>query len=946
MKRCFTLALLLTLSSLTALFAQIRTISGRLKDTDNSPLPGVNIFIKGTTVGTTTDADGYYSLEVPVGSTLVFSFVGMVTREVVVTADNFQAPGAKGASRQNRRKAKPMPSSLFADSAIVPTVGVAVLHDQSPVYYGQVPDPKTIRGIRRIGNRYVIRAADMSDRRTGFELQFSTFIGADRITQLPALQDQYAQGRPQNGTPTWRGADDREIFSWGPLARTLEYDGSFYPFDPRGRLVAAGMGNGTPAQTFNARSLFRTGWTSANELILTLPARRNGTVVFDVENRSRSGVIPNASYDKLNASVNVKNFQWTKKININARAAYNRSAGKLITHGSNLATIIGSVYRTPSTFDNKPYQLEDGSLRTHAPLYADNPYALVNQLPDRDELHRITSMLNLRYMHSGHFDLYAGGDTDTQRGQNIFGLPPGYAGYHRGRLTNRRDEQTAINAFITPTYHRYYNNDLKISLNYQVNYTTRSLHRTDGFIFPDAYNAAAQPALQVTSGNKLSRTSHELSLDANYQVAWLRLHLNDRAYFSNTVRPGSYTNFFPTAGLNMNLKQLLYYYLDPVSVLNLYGSISRTIREAPLLYSNWSYGSTRMQVQDYASFFESAELYFNPALAPETERKFEAGTRFAVFNYALSLEMNYYNNRTSNFVAPQWNGSRYELANVAAIKNYGTNITLGYLNRSWHRNVSWGMDLRWSKYASLVDELYDSNTWVPLAGFSTIQSVLAPGKPVGAIYGTGYLRDAGGRVVIGSDGFPVKDPQLRMLGSPIPDWTLGISPHLRFRQLKLSVVIDCRRGGQMWNGTRAALDYLGRSASTAAARNTANYVFEGVTEQGAVNTTPVSFADPDAPVSQNRWTRYGWDGVGEEHIERASWVRLSETVISYTHRLSNSNFIKEIKVQLTGHNLLLITGYGGVDPSSNLFGYTTGAGLDLFNIPSTRSYSAQLTFKL
>jgi TonB-linked SusC/RagA family outer membrane protein len=51
---------------------------------DNSPLPGVNVIIKGTTTGTSTAFDGTYRLSVPDNATLVFSFVGFVTQEVAV----------------------------------------------------------------------------------------------------------------------------------------------------------------------------------------------------------------------------------------------------------------------------------------------------------------------------------------------------------------------------------------------------------------------------------------------------------------------------------------------------------------------------------------------------------------------------------------------------------------------------------------------------------------------------------------------------------------------------------------------------------------------------------------------------------------------------------------------------------------------------------------------
>ncbi|MDG2357284.1 MAG: carboxypeptidase-like regulatory domain-containing protein, partial [Polaribacter sp.] len=60
------------------------TIKGFLadKETNNEPLPFANIQIKGTTIGTTTDFDGNYFLNVPAGShVLVFSFLGYQTVE-------------------------------------------------------------------------------------------------------------------------------------------------------------------------------------------------------------------------------------------------------------------------------------------------------------------------------------------------------------------------------------------------------------------------------------------------------------------------------------------------------------------------------------------------------------------------------------------------------------------------------------------------------------------------------------------------------------------------------------------------------------------------------------------------------------------------------------------------------------------------------------------------
>ncbi|MEZ5103490.1 MAG: TonB-dependent receptor [Draconibacterium sp.] len=68
---------------------QQRTVSGKVSDSDGEPLPGVTVVVKGTTQGTVTNADGEYTLtNLPEDATLVFSFVGMQTKEIEVGNQN------------------------------------------------------------------------------------------------------------------------------------------------------------------------------------------------------------------------------------------------------------------------------------------------------------------------------------------------------------------------------------------------------------------------------------------------------------------------------------------------------------------------------------------------------------------------------------------------------------------------------------------------------------------------------------------------------------------------------------------------------------------------------------------------------------------------------------------------------------------------------------------
>jgi Ca-activated chloride channel homolog len=67
-----------------------RTINGRVTSADDgSPLPGVNVLLKGTRTGSVTDASGNYSIVVPAsGGTLVFSFIGLATKEFKLGASD------------------------------------------------------------------------------------------------------------------------------------------------------------------------------------------------------------------------------------------------------------------------------------------------------------------------------------------------------------------------------------------------------------------------------------------------------------------------------------------------------------------------------------------------------------------------------------------------------------------------------------------------------------------------------------------------------------------------------------------------------------------------------------------------------------------------------------------------------------------------------------------
>ena len=414
---------------------------------------------------------------------------------------------------------------------------------------------------------------------------------------------------------------------------------------------------------------------------------------------------------------------------------------------------------------------------------------------------------------SVHLAIGFNGSLDQQRNITVFGIAPGYSGYFSGRLTNRKDDQTFANSTVTARYtHEHYDGQLRLSLSHRLEHTSRELNRIDGFgfneeSFDDVNNASSSVAL----GNNLTRTVQEIVFNAQYEYDnWINARLANRAYFSTTLNNKQFTNIFPTGSLSLNVSEPLYIYVDE---LKLYATISRSIREAPLVYSNWSYGSSVMPIEQYATFYEANELFFVNNIMPEIERKFETGIKFQSGRFIA--EVSYFNNRTNNFIAPIATSEGFDLQNVARVKNYGGVIYASY--DGYFNNCTWGTDLKWTKYNSTVEEIYTSDDWIALAGFRQAQTVLAVGQPVGAIYGTSYVRNDEGKKIIGTHGFPLEDNNLKLIGNPIPDWNIGWSSYFQRRQFKASFVMDLKRRRrclewheQCFGLSRSLLEYWGQ----------------------------------------------------------------------------------------------------------------------------------------
>lgn len=930
------LTILLIATQIIHAQGQSITITGTMIDNyDGGGYPGVTIAsVDKPHTGTISDIDGNFSLTLPAGKQKVrISFLGYQTAEltanksefweVIFYESHFDVRRGGRSNRSNQTSSNDLPPLAFSPKLKNEKDGEGVLYMKSdmPRSYNS-ESVFRIKDISPSGKGFKIKNVEGRKRVFQMQADFTTFIDFTTVGRLPKVQSGYAQGASGMWTdPALAGTR----YSWGPLISDLQSEGK-------------------AVNVYSPTDFFRTGISFGNNLDLKTSGFKESIVSLSLGQKRENSPIPNAYKESYNASASLKNLNigYTKT---DVGVFYNSSYGKLTQQGSNMSTLMHSVFTTPPTFDNLnglkrndqgAWKNADGTYRTYSPGYSDNPYAIINESPDREKKDYLMTYLKNKYQYNRIFwENSISFDKLWNRYTNGT-LPSNYP----QRISNRKD-QTANIAFSSDLSWRIkdYEPDLKLIAGYKFRHTADKLYTQSVFYDSD-------PNIDIpiyNSDEKLIRNSHEIKYGAHLNHRSLFLEVANKHYFSNTAHAKDYTNLFPEVGVRLRADRLLddlfgWGYKD----ITLYGNIKRSIGEAALYDRTTAALSTVWEASKFRNYYEYQLPVFTDGLKPETYIKSEIGLRYSP-NYHFTFELNGYNYNTHNLVSSVIEDSSPVLRNIGRIHSYGyfleANYTTSRSRDEWDIKVKY----TFSQGKSKATAIYSDEPFIRLGGFSDIATVFAKDEPLGTIYGSSYQRNGDGQIIM-DNGYPMVNQTLTKIGDPTPDFIMTLRPSVTFKNFSLSCLFEYRHGGDRWNGTKAMMDYLGVSESTGTDRNIKQYIFSGVDMDGQVNTKAVDFYNPDEHIENNRWVRYGQTGVGEEYIEKASFLRLSDVILKYSLlRYNRDHFLKKLTVGFSAKNLFLITSYKGVDPSSYLFGNQTANGLDLFNLPSMRSYSFVVT---
>ena len=828
----------------------------------------------------------------------------------------------------------------------------------------------------RAANGAVIITTKSGKNLTKRKIEVHSSLAIDRVSQLPGRQNEFAQG---NGD--WIGG---YFASWGPKISDLEYDGDpDYKWDPLGKLVPAGTGNGTPARAYDPYDFFQTGVTSTNRFSIS-NGNDEGNYFFSLSNLDQEGIIPEDTYGRttmrLNASTKI-----SEAINFGADFAYTNSRANNIQKGSNVSGIMLGLLRTPPSFDNSAgYEFADGSQRNYRNGGGyDNPYWTANNIAFKEDVNRFTGNINFSAKVADWFNINYNGGIDWYNRRFIDQFKIGSRGNPTGYLGEFQSYNGIFNSDLLLNFsHEFSENftaDLTVGNNLYRSFSKSLFGDATGLEIPDFYQLSNSSNNTTSSGESEFKTA---AVFADLRLAFydmLFLGFTGRNDWSTTMPESNQSAFYPSASLGFVFTELVG--LKGSSVLSfgkLRGSVARTANiAAPYNTSNYFFASAtadgwtngvNFPYQGQTAFSVGSGLG-NPDLTHENQDTWEVGADLRFFNNRLGLDLTYFENENSDLLLDvpiaASSGFTSTFLNAGTMESKGVEISL---NASIidAKDFNWNVNANFTKITNKVTQLAEGVDNVFLGGFTVPQVRAVVGAEYRSIFGFDWYRDEQGRVLINDDptdnfrdGYPMADNrEMVPIGNFNPDWTANLTNAFTYKNARLSFLLDVKKGGMLYNGTAFAMNFFGvheRTSNREVVYTDAGtidfsqtpeeniVVFDGVYGRVDANGNPVATnVENVTPVVEDQaWfqgqgSNFG-GGPSVAAMEPADWVRLRDVTLSYDFPELVEG-IDNVQVYATGKNLWLDTPYTGIDPETNLGGATNAQGMDYFNSPGTKTY--------
>ena len=857
------------------------------------------------------------------------------------------------------------------------------------------PNAAALYGARAAHGAIVITTKGGDKRQKGIGITLHSSTQVSFVATLPEFQNLFGQGaggRFSYVDGKGAGVNDGVDESWGPrLDIGLLIPQFDSPLDADGNRVA------TPwvSHPNNVRDYFRMGISTNNGISV---ARGDDKYQFRVgyNYEKQVSIVPDAGTNKTNISLNT-DYHLAKWIVVGATANYIVYTAPSLP-GS--ATPSGSNVRSNSPMLQFLWfgrQVDTNSLkadytRNWNSSYYDNLFWSASYNTQSQERHRLIGDLHAEFRLTDGLNVRFRTSTDWYNDRRKSKVKWGSAGAGSPYGSYAEDAYTVKenNTEVLATYIKQLNKnwgiDALLGFNVRNKQYENNYQAAPRLAVADLYTLtnSRDPLTSSNDFYRLRQYGLYGSIQLDYR-RWAFLNITGRNDWSSTLPVDNNSYFYPSVTASVLLSEAFGWRSKAVNYLKIRGGWSQVGADAnPYQLATVFTSETAFNGNPLQS---SSTIGMNPNLKPEKTSSIEAGFEAAFWDNRLYLDFTYYKTDSRNQIlklaTTAASGYTSQVRNAGHIRNRGYEIQLGAVPIQTSKGFRWNLDLNYGANSSKVVKLDDEGLITSYQLYSSgIQILASVGEAYGTLFGTSYVRDANGNVVVDANGLPKISTTNKTLGKFTPDWTGGISNTFSYRSLSLSFLIDASVGGSIFSNTNKTGKYTGVLANTLSGRDAEHgglwyytaamgnnvrlpespsysvssdglyyaqvngqstrvyqdgIMVEGVTESGSKNEEVVS--------AEKYYHRIY--SIAEANVYDASYVKLREVALSYRlPRLWTQKLhLQEASVTLTGRNLWTIyKSVPNIDPESAL---TTGnaQGVEAYSLPTTRSFGVNLSVK-
>jgi len=941
----------------SVIFAQ--TITGTVTG-DGDALPGVNVIVKGTTQGVTTDFDGNYSIDnVSSDAVLVFSFIGFTTQEVPVggrtvinvelqvdaqTLDEVVVTGYGSATKKEVTA-----SIVQLDDK---EFNKGVVNNTAQLLQGKVAgltisnrggDPNSTGAIRLRGISTIGASTEpliVIDGLTGGSL---ANVDPNDIEKISVLKDGSAAAiygsRGSSGVilvTTKKGGESKTFFEYNAQILTSSVSKTVDVMSPAEFRAAGGFD--LESNTDWIEEVTRTGVSYVNNFAVS-GGSESTNYRISANVRNVDGILKGSGFDQLNTRANLNTKIFNDKLNISFNTSYTK---KESDNGFYEALRYGILYNptAPILGDDSPFQFNSeqygGYFEALGLFDSFNPVSIIEQNLNKGNRTEFNYGLNLSTDITDFLTVNAViSEQNSKYNNREYYSPTSHFRGFASSATRKGIARFYYNEASTQLFstHLTYKGDYENSmLTLLGGYSYQQSNFRDQFLsigdFPDnsldysnaienSYDLFEAGFIQANSG-----ASPDDKLIAFFGRA--NFTFDDAIFVMASVRHEGSTKLgadqqwgtFPAFGVGADINK--YLSLGGIDLLKVrlgYGvtgalpssdGLSREIRN--IIYDT-----------DTGAASSTLARAANPDLKWEEKAETNLGFEFSTDRFDAVIDLytrdvkDFIINRTVD-VTEFGVDNRFE--NAGKLNTKGLEINLKYdLIRK--EDLSYNTGIIFSTYKSTLEEyVVDSEMRGSLGApgqNDTYLILVRQGEEIGQIWGprwTGEVVDGSqvfedingdGEVITGSDKALDPNADFAVLGKGIPDFEIGWSNQFTYKNWEVNAFFRGAFGHSLINTYRAFFE-------------------PRVGSQTGYNFVNTSLAVPEI-------TNANFSSL---YVEKADFFRLDNLTVGYTFDLSESvkKYMKSVTLSLTGQNLFTITNYTGNDPDPALqdFGISDNGG--------------------